>query len=77
MTSTGHAIVGGALVATATLAIARLLARMRTKRVSSRGDVVPAAARDQAELVDSAIDGSFPASDPPSYWGRDADDTAS
>ncbi len=73
MRSAARAIVVVAFGAAAAFAVARALARRRAARVSSLGDVVPPAAEDQAELVDAAIDDSFPASDPPSYWGRDAD----
>jgi uncharacterized protein len=34
------------------------------------GDRMSPAKEDQEALVDEAIDASFPASDPPSYWGR-------
>jgi hypothetical protein len=43
-----------------------------------QGDRVPDTEEEQHELVDETIDESFPASDPPSYWGRDtSDDDAS
>jgi hypothetical protein len=35
---------------------------------------VPPSALDQSKLVDEASDESFPASDPPSYWGRTRDE---
>ena len=35
------------------------------------GDRVPDTGGERDELVDESIDESFPASDPPSYWGRE------
>jgi hypothetical protein len=45
----------------------------RRRRADERGDVAPAEPSGQGSLVDAASEDSFPASDPPSYWGREAD----
>lgn len=46
--------------------------RQRTReRRGAAGDVVPPSAKRREELVETALDGSFPASDPPAYWGRE------
>jgi hypothetical protein len=45
----------------------------RLRKPDASGDVVPKDPRPQQALVDRASEGSFPASDPPSYWGREAD----
>lgn len=38
------------------------------------GDRVPESDEAQEELVEETSEESFPASDPPSYWGRETDD---
>lgn len=38
------------------------------------GDRVPETEEEQEGLVEETIDESFPASDPPSYWGRETTD---
>jgi hypothetical protein len=44
----------------------------RFRSPDASGDVVPKDPRPQQTLVDRASESSFPASDPPSYWARDA-----
>jgi hypothetical protein len=46
------------------------------ERQDPHGDRVPESDDRRDELVDHGIDESFPASDPPSYWGRDTSDDA-
>jgi hypothetical protein len=41
------------------------------------GDRVPDSDAAKEELVDETIDGSFPASDPPSTWARETTEDAS
>jgi hypothetical protein len=41
------------------------------------GDRVPESEEAKEELVEETIDESFPASDPPSYWGRETSDEGS
>lgn len=40
------------------------------------GDRVPDDEREQEQLVDDTSEDSFPASDPPAYWGRETADDA-
>lgn len=46
-------------------------------REQPAGDRVPETEEERDELVDETSDESFPASDPPSYWGRETSDDAS
>jgi hypothetical protein len=39
---------------------------------STAADRVPASPKQQSSMVDEASEGSFPASDPPAYWAREA-----
>ncbi|HEU4354640.1 MAG TPA: hypothetical protein VFT27_03545 [Actinomycetota bacterium] len=45
--------------------------RRAADRIVPTGDVVPGSAEGRERLVDDASEASFPASDPPSYWGRE------
>ncbi len=58
-------------VTAAAVALVRARRRRAVDRVVRTGDVVPGSADHREALVDDAIDDSFPASDPPSYWGRE------
>lgn len=57
----------------AAVAAAVVVARRLARHPDASGDVVPKDPRPQRALVDLASEESFPASDPPSYWGREAD----
>ena len=57
----------------AAVAAAVIVARRLARHPDASGDVVPKDPRPQRALVDLASEESFPASDPPSYWGREAD----
>jgi hypothetical protein len=68
-----------ALVAVATVLVVRRVrrardehrvARVREQRGLTLGDVVPTRSDDRETLLDTTIEDSFPASDPPAYWGR-------
>ncbi|HEX5950960.1 MAG TPA: hypothetical protein VFZ96_08150 [Actinomycetota bacterium] len=71
MGRTGRSLV---LLAAAVAAVA-VVVRTRRHRaadlVERAGDVVPDSVERRETLVDDASDDSFPASDPPSYWGRE------
>jgi hypothetical protein len=67
-TTRALATITAAAVAMAVFVRVRRRAADRTVRA---GDVVPRSAARREALVDDAIDDSFPASDPPSYWGRE------
>jgi hypothetical protein len=66
-------VVLGAIAALAALVVVmlRLLGR---RPVDPSGDVVPSSGSDREELVETALEESFPASDPPAYWGREVDE---
>jgi hypothetical protein len=60
------------VIAVGSAAAVGLASRRRTTRPPiPEGDRVPAEPQRQRELVDTATEDSFPASDPPSYWGRE------
>ena len=44
----------------------------RSRPIRGDGDRVPVSAQRRESLVDESSEGSFPASDPPSYWAREA-----
>lgn len=57
---------------TAAAALVAVVVVRRRRRSDGGGDVVPARPERQETLIDLASEESFPASDPPAYWGRDA-----
>lgn len=57
----------------AMVAVALLRRGRATARTARTGDVVPGSAEGRGALVDAAAEDSFPASDPPSYWGRETE----
>lgn len=68
------------LMVLATVGLVRLVRRTREEHHAPRvrdeeerltlGDVVPSGSDHRESLLDTAIEDSFPASDPPAYWGR-------
>jgi hypothetical protein len=68
---TTRALAGIAAAVAAVAVVARARRRREVDGVSRTGDFVPRSAARREALVDDAIDDSFPASDPPSYWGRE------
>lgn len=71
MGRTTRALVLLATTAATVAVVGRLRRRQAADRGERSGDVVPGSAERREALVDDASDDSFPASDPPSYWGRE------
>lgn len=72
MGPTGRRALVALALATIAVSVAIIvrLARSRSQGMAAIGDVVPSDPVRMDELVDTASEESFPASDPPSYWGR-------
>lgn len=73
MSRTTRVLVLLAATAATVAVVGRLRRRQAADHGERSGDVVPGSAERREALVDDASDDSFPASDPPSYWGRETE----